>query len=373
VESVVIDRGFWTGRRVFLSGHTGFKGAWMALLLRYLGAKVFGFALPPENREGLFTVVGLEHELVHREGDLRDLTAVEAAMAEAKPEVVIHMAAQSLVRRSYGDPVGTFATNTLGTVHVLESVRRTPSVKAVVIVTSDKCYENRGWVWGYRETDSLGGHDPYSSSKGCAELVVQSYRRSFFHTPESPRIASARAGNVIGGGDWAEDRIVPDAMRAFMRGVSLKVRNSGAVRPWQHVLDPVVAYLVLVERLWAGEDGVAEAWNFGPATSGHVSVGAIAEALARLWGLGAHWEEYGDEPLHEAPYLALDCGKALTKLGWRPLLELEDALKLTVDWYRAFQNNADMRGITLAQIEQTIHTRLDFSAHRQSFVQSATD
>ena len=290
-------------------------------------------------------------------------------MSEAKPEIVIHMAAQSLVRRSYRDPVGTFATNTLGTVHVLEAVRRAPSVKAVVIVTSDKCYENFGWVWGYRETDPLGGRDPYSSSKGCAELIVQSYRRSFFDTPASPRIATARAGNVIGGGDWAEDRIVPDAMRAFMRGISLKVRNPGAVRPWQHVLDPVIAYLLLVERLWTGMDGAAEAWNFGPTSSGHVSVGAITETLARLWGRGARWEEYSEEPLHEASCLRLDCSKALTKLGWRPLLELEDALQLTVDWYRAFQNNADMRVVTVAQIEQTINAGLDSSAHPQTLMQ----
>jgi CDP-glucose 4,6-dehydratase len=326
----------------------------MALLLRHLGTKVFGFALAPDNHDGLFTVASLQGDVVHREGDLRNLAAVETAMREAEPEIIIHMAAQSLVRRSYRDPVGTFATNTLGTVHVLESVRRTPSVKAVVIVTSDKCYENRCRSRGYRETDRLGGHDPYSSSKACAELTVQSYKRSFFHTPASPRIATARAGNVIGGGDWAEDRIVPDAMRAFMRGVSLKVRNPSAVRPWQHVLDPVVAYLLLVEQLWAGEDVAAEAWNFGPPPSGHVSVGAITQALAKLWGPEARWEEYCDEPLHEASYLELDCSKAHAKLGWRPLLGLEDALQLTVDWYRAFQNKADMYKITVAQIEQAI-------------------
>jgi CDP-glucose 4,6-dehydratase len=360
---MVIDRDFWNGRCVFLTGHTGFKGAWMALLLRYLGTKVFGFALAPENREGLFNVVGLEHQLVHREGNLCDLVAVEESICEAKPEIVIHMAAQSIVRRSYWDPVRTFATNTLGTAHVLESVRRTPSVKAVVIVTSDKCYENRGWGWSYRETDPLGGHDPYSSSKACAELIVQSYRRSFFHTSASPRVATARAGNVIGGGDWAEDRIVPDAIRAFMRGTALMVRNPGAVRPWQHVLDPVVAYLLLVERLWAGEEGAAEAWNFGPPSSDHVSVGAITEALARLWGRGAHWEKYSDETLHEAPYLELNCSKAHTKLGWRPLLGLEDALQLTVDWYRAFQNQADMYEITIAQIEQALRMGPDSLRH----------
>jgi CDP-glucose 4,6-dehydratase len=358
VESVVIDRGFWSGRRVLLTGHTGFKGAWMALVLRSLGAEVFGFALAPEDGRGLFTVASVEQDLVHREGDLRDVTAVDAAMSEATPDIVMHMAAQALVGRSYADPVITYATNVLGTVHVLQAVRSAPSVKAVVIVTSDKCYDNRGWVWGYRETDALGGHDPYSSSKGCAELVTESYRRSFFETPGSARIASARAGNVIGGGDWARDRIIPDAMRTFMQGAPLRIRNPGAVRPWQHVLDPVVAYLLLAERLWAGDESATEGWNFGPLLSSDVPVASIADALVRLWGAGAHWETDAGERPHEAPYLRLDCSKAVTKLGWRPLLELEDSLRLTVDWYRAFQRGADMRAVTLDQIAEAMGAKV---------------
>jgi CDP-glucose 4,6-dehydratase len=351
---MVISQAFWNGRRVFLTGHTGFKGAWAALLLRWLGAEVYGFALAPEQKHCLFVVAGLEDHLSHREGDLRDSTAVGAAMSDANPDIVIHMAAQSLVRRSYTDPVTTYATNVLGTVHVLDAVRRAPNVRAVVIVTSDKCYENRGWVWGYRETDPLGGRDPYSSSKGCAELVVDSYRRCFFRQPGLARIASVRAGNVIGGGDWADDRIVPDAMRAFMQGAPLRVRNPSAVRPWQHVLDPVVAYLLLAERLCAGDGDIAEAWNFGPIVSSDVTVASIADALVRLWGPGARWEKDGGEQPHEAAYLRLDCSKAVGKFGWYPLLDLEQSLRLTVDWYRAFERGADMRVTTLDQIESVL-------------------
>jgi CDP-glucose 4,6-dehydratase len=367
VEGVVIDSGFWKGRRIFLTGHTGFKGAWMALLLRSLGAEIFGFALPPENRkDGLFTVARIEHDLAHCEGDLRDLDAVEAAVSEGQPEIIIHMAAQALVRRSYADPVTTYASNVLGTVHLLESVRRTPCVKAVIIVTSDKCYDNRNSIWGYREIDPLGGHDPYSSSKGCTELVVDSYRRSFFDVAYSPSIASARAGNVIGGGDWAEDRIVPDAMRAFLQGEPLRIRNPAAVRPWQHVLDPLVAYLLLAERLYTEGKSAAEGWNFGPPMSSDVPVASIADALVRLWGTGAQWMADGGEHPHESPYLRLDCSKAFVRLGWRPLLDLENSLRLTVDWYRQFQGGADMRAVTLAQIEQILKADRANSMRRNS-------
>lgn len=354
MENVVIDRDFWAGRRVLLTGHTGFKGAWAALLLRLLGAEVHGFALPPDSDGNLFVVAGVDGDIHHRLGDVRDLRSVHEAVKEARPEIVIHMAAQSLVRLSYIEPVETYAINVMGTVNLLEAARHTPGVRAVVVVTSDKCYDNVGWVWGYRETDHLGGHDPYSNSKGCAELVTDSYRRSFFQGDKAARIASGRAGNVIGGGDWSRDRLVPDAMRAFIAGELLPIRNPHAVRPWQHVLDPVVAYLTLAERLVQGGQAFAEGWNFGPSAASEVPVEDIVDSLVRLWGGSARWERDGADHPHEAAYLKLDCSKALARLNWRPLIDLDEALKLTVEWYRAFDSGADMRRVTLAQIEKVI-------------------
>jgi CDP-glucose 4,6-dehydratase len=354
VEAVVIDRAFWQGRRVFLTGHTGFKGAWASLLLRELGATVHGLALPPEDDRGLFVVAGVAHAVQHRLGDIRDLAAVRAALAEARPEIVIHMAAQSLVRQSFAAPVETYATNVLGTVHLLEAIRQVPGVAAVIVVTSDKCYENVGWVWGYREDDRLGGDDPYSSSKACAELVTDSYRRSFFGRDGSPRVASVRAGNVIGGGDWARDRLVPDAVRAFLAGEPLRIRNPAAVRPWQHVLDPLLGYLVLAQRLVEGGVDMAEAWNFGPSADSEVAVEQIADTLVRLWGSPARWIRDGGTHPREANFLKLDCRKAATRLGWRPLVQLDQALEMSVDWYRSFASVPDMRQITMVQIEQVL-------------------
>ncbi|MDR3467817.1 MAG: CDP-glucose 4,6-dehydratase [Xanthobacteraceae bacterium] len=352
----MIDTDFWRERRVFLSGHTGFKGGWTALLLHSLGARVFGFALPPEGEPNLFAAAGIERDLHHCIGDLRDFSAVSSAIAEARPDIVIHMGAQSLVRRSYLDPVSTYATNVMGTVHLLEAVRHAPSVRAVVVVTSDKCYENRNVPRGYQETDPLGGHDPYSNSKGCAELVTDAYRRSFYSTPSSASVATARAGNVIGGGDWAEDRLIPDAMRAFMAEEPLLIRNPLAIRPWQHVLDPVLAYLLLAERLFARPGAFAQAWNFGPSADSEVSVETVVNRVVRLWGAGAGWQNDGGEHPHEAACLKLDCTKAATQLGWRPLLSLDDALRLTVEWYRAFQDGGDMRAVTLGQIGRILGT-----------------
>ena len=346
----MIDAAFWCGKRVLLTGHTGFKGAWTALLLRAMEAEVYGLALAPEGSQALFNVAAVANDLDHAICDIRDRDAVQAAFARTRPEIVIHMAAQALVRVSYVEPVETYATNVMGSVHVLEAARRAPDLKAVVVVTSDKCYDNVGSVQGYRETDRLGGHDPYSNSKACAELVVDAYRRSFFSGGRGPRLASARAGNVIGGGDWAKDRLVPDAMRAFASDRPLHVRYPHAVRPWQHVLDPVAAYLLLAEHLVHGGETFEDAWNFGPAPTSEVPVSTIADGLARRWGRGATWEwEGGDHP-REAASLKLDCAKARAKLGWRPLIDLDEALDLTVDWYLASRRGADMRAFTLNQV-----------------------
>jgi CDP-glucose 4,6-dehydratase len=357
---MVIDREFWNGRRVFLTGHTGFKGAWLSLWLRDLGAKVFGFSLDPPTTPNLFTVARVEDGLTHIHGDIRDLTALKAAIATASPDIVMHLAAQSLVRTSYHDPVGTFSTNVLGTVHLLEAVRNyndthapNSEISATLVVTSDKCYDNKEWPWGYRESDPLGGHDPYSSSKGCAELVSASYLRSFASNGSSSvGIATARAGNVIGGGDWAADRLVPDAMRAFANSDELIIRNPAAVRPWQHVLEPIGAYLLLTQRVLNDPPSFSGPWNFGPDPTGRQSVAVVADRLVKHWGDNAHWKPGQSIQPHEAGLLSLDCSKAQTYLGWRPRLSLDDALKLTVDWYRAHlaSPNRSMSDYTLGQI-----------------------
>lgn len=344
-----MNRSFWAGKRVFLTGHTGFKGAWLCLLLSQLGAEVFGLALEPESEDGLFVSAAVKDIVHHTIGDIRDLDVVRKAINVARPDIVIHLAAQPLVRRSYQEPVETYATNVMGTVHLLECVRSVSTVRAVVIVTSDKCYENHEWPWSYREADQLGGRDPYSNSKGCAELVTAAYRDSFFHTEASARIATVRAGNVIGGGDWSTDRLVPDAMRAFISKQPLRIRNPSSIRPWQHVLDPLVGYLVLAERLVIEGRRFEGGWNFGPQMDGEVSVGALADALVRQWGEGSRWEKDDSQQPHEANYLKLDCSKARNLLGWRPLIDFESALRFTVDWYRAYQRGEDMRQISLEQ------------------------
>lgn len=345
---------FWGGRRVFLTGHTGFKGSWLALLLADLGADVTGFALAPETSPNLFELAGVAGVTRHMEGDICDPEALAAAMKDSRPDVVIHMAAQALVRLSYAQPLMTYATNVMGTAHVLEAVRRTDSVRAVVCVTSDKCYENREWAWGYRETDPMGGFDPYSSSKGCSELVAAAYRRSFFGSggANPVGVATARAGNVIGGGDWAEDRLVPDLMRAFAAGDRPIIRFPGSIRPWQHVLEPLHGYLILAERLYQGEAGVADGWNFGPDDGDARPVQWIADRLAALWGDGAGWDTTGEPQPHEATYLKLDCSRAHALLGWRPVWSLDEATRRIVEWHRAHLTRADMRAFTLDQIRQ---------------------
>jgi CDP-glucose 4,6-dehydratase len=352
LEAMVTDRAFWRGRRVFLTGHTGFKGAWMSLLLGHMGADVHGYALAPEE-PSVFETCGVAAGMHHQIGDVRDASALQRALAAAKPDIVIHMAAQSLVRRSYADPVETFAVNVMGTVNVLEAIRHVAEARAAVIVTSDKCYENYSTEQGYREIDALGGHDPYSSSKGCAEIVTAAYRRSFFSAGPCA-IASARAGNVIGGGDWATDRLVPDAMRAFAAGQPLRIRNPDAVRPWQHVLDPILAYLLLAQRLVERGNTFAEGWNFGPDAASELPVAAVVERLTALWGDSARWERDAAVHPHEAALLTLDCTKAKRRLGWRPLIAIDDALSLAVSWYRARQEGRDMRSVTLRQIEELL-------------------
>ncbi len=359
LEDMDVTPGFWKDRTVLVTGHTGFKGAWLCLWLESLGARVTGFALPPPTEPSLCDLARLRESIVSVEGDVRDFDAVLAAVSDSAPEIVFHLAAQALVRPSYRDPLTTFSTNVMGTANVLEAVRRDGRVRAVVNVTSDKCYENREWEWGYRETDPMGGHDPYSSSKGCAELIASAFRRSFFsgngtNGNRPVFLATVRAGNVIGGGDWAEDRLVPDAMRALLDGKPVIVRNPGAVRPWQHVLEPLGGYLLVAERLLAGGRTYAEAWNFGPRSDDARPVRWIMDRLTEAWGPGASWKTEnradGARAPHEANYLKLDCSKASARLGWTPALSLEVALDWVLDWYRRYAAGEDPRAVTLEQI-----------------------
>lgn len=349
-----MNRDFWHGRRVFLTGHTGFKGSWALVMLAELGAKVTGFSLDPPTAPALFEQIRADALCeADLRGDIRDRDALACAIANAAPDVVLHMAAQPLVRESYVTPVETYATNVMGTIHLLDACRTTPSVGAVVVVTTDKCYENNGWVWGYRENDRLGGADPYSNSKAVCELVVDSYRRSFFSVEGTPHLASARAGNVIGGGDFAIDRLIPDAVRAFSDGLPLPIRNPQAVRPWQHVLEPVVGYLVLAERLH-GSRRFAEGWNFGPPTEESASVEAVVNLMVGQWGDQAAWvQDIGFHP-HEAATLKLDSTKARIELGWRPHFDLETAVRTTTDWYLGYRRGDDLRKLTLGQVRAYI-------------------
>jgi CDP-glucose 4,6-dehydratase len=348
--SASVDESFWRDRRVLLTGHTGFKGAWLALWLQAMGARVTGFSLGVPTEPALYGLARVGEELESIEGDVRDPAAVVKAIAVADPEIVIHMAAQSLVRRSFVEPRETYETNVMGTVNVLEAVRVSgPNVRAVVSVTSDKCYENREWEWGYREDEPMGGHDPYSNSKGCAELVTSAYRRTFFADPAGAQVASARAGNVIGGGDWGEDRLVPDIMRAALADEEILVRNPNSIRPWQHVLNPLSGYIVLAQALCDSPEH-ARGWNFGPAEQDARPVSWIVERLGELWPGRFRWGLDGGPHPHEARYLKLDSSLARMRLGWRPPIALEQALASIVDWYRALADGADMRAVTLGQI-----------------------
>ena len=344
-----MDRAFWQGKRVLVTGHTGFKGGWLSLWLQHLGAEVVGYSLPPAGTPNLFAVGDIANDMTSIFGDIRDLDALLATFDKHKPEVVFHLAAQSLVRASYVDPVGTYATNVVGTVHVLEAARRCAGARAFVNVTSDKCYENREQASPYRESDILGGHDPYSSSKACAELVTAAYRNSFF-SGRGVAVATARAGNVIGGGDWAQDRLVPDLVRAIERKEPLVVRNPNAIRPWQHVLEPVSGYLLLSEQLWRDGPRFAQAWNFGPSMDDAKPVQWIVERLVRLWGDGTRWTVDASPQPHEAQNLTLDSAKARDLLGWRPRWTIEQAMASVVEWYKAYRDKKSMRAIAIDQI-----------------------
>ena len=347
----MVSRPSWVGQRVLVTGHTGFKGGWLVLMLRLLGARVAGCALPPATKPSLWSLIERHAGVTSTTADIRDPATLAGVIESFQPEIVFHLAAQSLVRQSYEDPVGTYATNVMGTVHLLESVRRASSVRVVVNITSDKCYENLETGLAYRETDPIGGSDPYSSSKGCAELLTTAYRKSFFQCEGAPALASARAGNVIGGGDWAPDRIIPDIVRATIASRPVKVRNPGAIRPWQHVLEPISGYIVLAERLLAHGHRYAEAWNFGPNEEDCVPVETLVAHFIRLWGLPITW--LPDRAAHppEANFLRLDSSKARSRLGWRPRLGFHKALDWTVDWYRQHARGADTAALAIRQVE----------------------
>ncbi|MGE0920252.1 CDP-glucose 4,6-dehydratase [Trichlorobacter lovleyi] len=355
LEGVVM--GFWQNKKVFVTGHTGFKGSWLTLWLLKLGAEVHGYALEPPTEPSLFNLLGLNSpspQLSSQIADIRDSSALATAIQQAQPEIVIHMAAQPLVRDSYLIPVDTYAINIMGTVNMLEAIRHCPSVRAVVNVTTDKCYENREWVWGYREDEPMGGFDPYSSSKGCSELVTAAYRQSYFNsrqpTQHGVALASARAGNVIGGGDWAADRLVPDIVRALLNKEPVSIRNPLAVRPWQHVLEPLSGYLCLARHLYEHGTAFAEGWNFGPADEDAKPVAWIVDHLCKLWGNSASYTIVSGDHPHEAQYLKLDCSKAKMRLGWKPRWNLETALEQVVTWTKAYSKKESIRTICLNQI-----------------------
>ncbi|MBV8032535.1 MAG: CDP-glucose 4,6-dehydratase [Betaproteobacteria bacterium] len=347
--------GFWRDRRVLVTGHTGFKGGWLSWWLHRLGARVTGLALDPPSVPSLFDSSGLGQAVRSVRMDVRDLGAMHGLLSEAQPEIVFHLAAQSLVREGYRSPVETFQTNVVGTVHCLEAARACPSVRAVVVVTSDKCYRDRGRRGPYAEEDELGGEDPYAASKACAEIATHAYRASYFSAGGALGVASARAGNVVGGGDWAMERLVPDAMRAFLGGTPLVLRNPGATRPWQHVLEPLHGYLMLAEALHAGREGAAQAWNFGPSPEEAASVAELAEALAARWGAPASWraETPSAPPAEkEAADLAVDSAKARSRLGWRARLPLAAAVDWIVDWHKRHAAGEHARDLTLEQLER---------------------
>jgi CDP-glucose 4,6-dehydratase len=354
MEIMGVTTDFWRGKRVFLTGHTGFKGSWLALWLQSMGVELTGFALQPPTGPNLFEVADVARGMTSIFGDIRDLQTLQRAIHLAQPEIVIHMAAQPLVRLSYEEPVETYATNVMGTVHLLEAIRNATGIRAVIVVTTDKCYENKEWVWGYRETEPMGGYDPYSSSKGCAELISAAYRSSFFNQKEYEHhgvaIATVRAGNVIGGGDWAKDRLIPDITAAFQDGKNVYIRNPGAIRPWQYVLEPLRGYLMLVEKLYSEGPLYAEAWNFGPLDEDVKTVQWITDQLGEYWGASAKWVLNSQQQPHEANYLKLDCSKANNRLGWLQATDISDALLRIVEWHRAYINNDDMRLVTINQI-----------------------
>jgi len=351
LDGLAVTAEFWKGKRVFLTGHTGFKGSWLSLWLQSLGSEVTGYALAPPTTPNLYQAAKVERGMTSIIADIRDMHTLQSTMKSARPDIVIHMAAQPLVRQSYAEPVETYATNVMGTVNVLEAVRNTLAVKVALVVTTDKCYENKEWHWGYRENEPMGGHDPYSSSNGCAELVTEAYRSSFLKK-QGVAVATARAGNVIGGGDWATDRLVPDILKAFEKNAVVQIRNPQATRPWQHVLEPLSGYLTLTEQLFYHGSTYSEAWNFGPNDEDAQTVQWIVEQLALGWGPGARWDQDSGKHPHEANYLKLDISKAKARLGWIPSWSLQTALSNTTQWHRAWLVQEDMRKLCLEQIVQ---------------------
>tara|TARA_B100000886_G_scaffold339826_1_gene306544 strand:- start:1144 stop:2250 length:1107 start_codon:yes stop_codon:yes gene_type:complete len=343
---------FWKDKRVFLTGHTGFKGSWCSLWLQEMDSIVKGYALKPKSNPNLFHHANVGEKMISEIGDIREFDKISKSIIEFEPNIIIHMAAQPLVRYSYKNPIETFETNVIGTVNVLEAARRCHKLEAIIIVTSDKCYENFETDYSYNENDKIGGHDPYSSSKGCAELVTSAYRKSFFSESNSPKVASVRAGNVIGGGDWSDDRLIPDILRAFENNKPVVIRNPLAVRPWQHVLEPISGYLVLAQRL-SSKNGnhYADAWNFGPNQADCMSVKSVLELISVKWGNGANWTLDDNIQPHEANLLSLDCSKAINKLNWSPNWSLDYTLDLIVDWHKSYLNKEDLKKVCLEQIK----------------------
>jgi CDP-glucose 4,6-dehydratase len=352
----MVNREFWQGKRVLITGHTGFKGSWLSILLHWLGAEVYGYALKPDTNPSLYELAKVDQLVSSAIGDIRDYNLLLKTLKEVQPEIIIHMAAQALVRESYKNPRETYEINVMGTVNLLSVAREVERVRAIVNVTTDKCYENREWHWGYRENEPMGGYDPYSNSKACSELVTSSFRNSYFNSKDynihGVALASARAGNVLGGGDWAEDRLIPDFIRAIIREEKLKIRSPYAIRPWQHVLEPLSAYLLLCEKLYSKGPDFAEGWNFGADDNDAKNVEWITGKICELWGNNASYSVDSSPQPHEASYLKLDCSKAKVMLGWHPVWNIGTTLEMTVNWYKAWHSEADMRQFSISQIEQ---------------------
>ena len=351
---------FWKNKKVFITGHTGFKGSWMSLWLQELGAQVKGYSLAPPTSPSLFEKASVADGMESQIADVRDYKSLKKSIFDFSPEIVIHLAAQPLVRLSYKDPIDTYSTNVMGTVNLLQAVREQGSVKAMVNVTSDKCYENKEWPWGYRENEPMGGYDPYSNSKGCAELVTSSFRNSFFNVNDYEKhgcaLASARAGNVIGGGDWANDRLIPDILNAIAKGRSVEIRSPHSIRPWQHVLEPLSGYLGLAEKLFLEGPAYAEGWNFGPNDEDAKPVSWIVEQLTKQWGGDASWQLSEGEHPHEVTYLKLDCSKAKQKLRWKPVWRLEDALGRIVAWHKVYLAGESLKAHTVNEINDYMNS-----------------
>lgn len=358
---MVFTDNFFKGKKIFITGHTGFKGSWLCLFLNKLGAEIYGYALNPPTEPSLFKIAQIDQFISSVIGDIRDIDKLKETIEKVQPEIVIHLAAQPLVRESYIHPIETYQTNVMGTANLLEACRNIPTIKAIVNVTTDKCYENKEWVWGYRENEPLGGYDPYSSSKACSELITSAYRNSFYSPKEYHKhgvaIASARAGNVIGGGDWANDRLIPDFIRAISQKKQVKIRNPHAIRPWQHVMEPLTGYLMLAERLYSEGTAFGEAWNFGPDDNDARNVEWVIKTICYLWGNEASYSvDSNHRQLHEANYLKLDCSKAKLKLGWHPVWSIQKALQSIVEWNKAYFNGEDIKNITEKQIEEYLQS-----------------